>query len=209
MRVAFAPAVAGERHLHQAGVELVLQIALEDALLDQRGSARRRAFVIDVDRTAARRDGAVVDHGAKLGGDLFADAVAERRGLLAVKVAFEAMADGFVQQYSRPARAEHHVHGSRRRVFGAQVQHRLAHRFAGVALIIAAVDKEAELHPPAAAEAADLAVAVFFDDAGDVEARQRLDIADHHALRRRDEDHFVLGADGGETRFSPAGRGRG
>ena len=64
-----------------------------------------------------------------------------------------------------------------------KIQNRLAHRFAGIALPILVVDKKTELHPAAAAKAADLPVAVLFGDAGDIEPGQRLDIADHQALR--------------------------
>ena len=55
VREAFAPAVAGQRHAHEPRVEAVLQIAAQDAVLDQHGAAGRRAFVVDVERAAAIR----------------------------------------------------------------------------------------------------------------------------------------------------------
>ena len=84
--VGFAAAVAGERHPHQAGVLLVLQIAPEDAVLDQDVVAARRPLVIDGDGAASTRQGAVVDYGAVSGGDLLADAAGEGGGALAVEV---------------------------------------------------------------------------------------------------------------------------
>src|SRR6185503_5001414 len=46
MGEAFPPAVAGRRHAHQPRIETILQIALEDAVLDQAGAARRRSLVV-------------------------------------------------------------------------------------------------------------------------------------------------------------------
>ena len=40
---------------------LVLQIALEHAVLDERRALRGRAFVVDVERAAAARERAVID----------------------------------------------------------------------------------------------------------------------------------------------------
>jgi hypothetical protein len=91
VREALAPAVARERHAHERRVLLVLQVAAEDAVLDQHRALRRRALVVDVERAAPRRDRAVVDDGAELGRDARADAVRERRRALAVEVAFEAV----------------------------------------------------------------------------------------------------------------------
>ena len=75
-----------------------------------------RAFVVDRQRAAAVRHGAVVDHGDALGRDLLAHQAGEGRGLFAVEVAFEPVTDRFVQHDAGPARAEHHVHlaGGRR-----------------------------------------------------------------------------------------------
>ena len=63
MGEAFAAAVAGRLHAHQPGIEPVLQIALEDAVLDQHVAPRRRAFVVDGQRSAPLLDRAVVDDG--------------------------------------------------------------------------------------------------------------------------------------------------
>ncbi len=48
VRERFATAVARGLHAHEARVQLVLQIADEHAVLDERRALRRRAFVIDV-----------------------------------------------------------------------------------------------------------------------------------------------------------------
>jgi len=104
VRIAFAPAVARGRHFHQTGVELVLQITRENAVLDQHRAMGRRAFVVDVDRAAARRHGAVVDHRAELRRDPLADAIAESRGLFAIEISLEAVTDRFVEQNAGPAR---------------------------------------------------------------------------------------------------------
>src|SRR3546814_14868321 len=60
MRETFAAAVAGGFDPHQPRIEAILHIALEDAVLDQHGLARRGPFVVDRKRAAAAAaDGAV------------------------------------------------------------------------------------------------------------------------------------------------------
>ncbi|MNC48879.1 hypothetical protein D3C75_980240 [compost metagenome] len=132
MRVGLAATVAGGAHAHQAGVELVLHVALEHAVLDQRGALGRRALVVQTQRAAAARQGAVVDDGAQARSHRLADPAAVGRTALAVEVAFQAMADRLVQQHAAPAVAEHHRHAAGRRRDGLEVEQRLAHRLAGV-----------------------------------------------------------------------------
>ena len=55
VRVALAAAVAGRRHAHQPRVQPVLQVAAQDAVLDQHGALRGRALVVDVERAAPAR----------------------------------------------------------------------------------------------------------------------------------------------------------
>ena len=109
-RIALAAAVAGRLHAHQPRVLAVLHVADQDAVLDQHRAVGRRALVVDGERTAPRRHGAVVDHGDALGRDLLAHQAREGRGLLAVEVAFEAVADRLMQHHAGPAGAEHDVH---------------------------------------------------------------------------------------------------
>ena len=114
MGKAFAPSVAGGGDAHQAGVLAVLHIAHQHPILDQDILARRGAFVVDGDRSATVGNGAVIQHGHAFGGDLFSHKSRESRGFLAVEVAFQPVADGFVQQDSGPAGAKDHVHSARR-----------------------------------------------------------------------------------------------
>ena len=116
MRIGLAPAIAGRRHAHQAGVQLVLHIAPEHAFLDQRRALRRRAFIVDVERTAATSERAVVNHSAQLRGHALPDTTGERGSALAIEIAFQAVTDRLVQQHAGPAGAQHdrHVAGRRR-----------------------------------------------------------------------------------------------
>ena len=140
--VALAPAVAGRLHAHQPRVLAVLHVADQDAVLDQHGAVGRRAFVVDRERAAAALDRAVVDHGDALGRDLLAHQAGEGRGLLAVEVAFEAVADGFVQHHAGPARAEHDVHLAGRRRHRIEIEQRLAHRLVdGVLPVLASMKR--------------------------------------------------------------------
>src|SRR5713101_8322679 len=87
MREALAPAVTGRRHLHQARVEPVLQVTAQNSFLDQHGAGSRRAFVVDVETTAAVGDRAVVDDCTERARDRLADAAGECRDALAVEIA--------------------------------------------------------------------------------------------------------------------------
>src|ERR1019366_4149407 len=108
--VALAAAGAGVGRAHEAGGELVGEVALEDAVLDEDVFLGGVAFVVQIDRSAAVGHAAVVDDSDLLAGNLLADEAGEGGGLLAVEVGFEAMADGFVQQDAGPARAEDDGH---------------------------------------------------------------------------------------------------
>ena len=132
--VALPAAVAGRLHAHQAGVHAVLQVAAQDAVLDQHGAAAGRALVIDGERAAPVVDGAVVDHGDPGRCDPCAEKAGEGAGLLAVEVAFEAVADRLVQQDAGPAGAEHHRHLARRRRHRVEIDHRLAQRLVDLRL---------------------------------------------------------------------------
>ncbi len=128
MGIALAAAVAGRLHVHQPRVLPVLHVADEDTILDQHGAVGRRTLVVDGERATPRGHGAVIDHRDALGRDLLAHQPCEGRGLLAVEVAFEAMADGFMQHHAGPAGAQHHVHFAGRRGNRFQIDQRLADR---------------------------------------------------------------------------------
>jgi hypothetical protein len=108
----FAPGVAGGGHAHQAGVHGILHVATQDAVLDEHGALGRGALVVHVEGTAPVGQGAVVHHGDAVGGHPLADAAGKGGGALAVEVALQAVADGFVQQDAGPAGAQHHGHGA-------------------------------------------------------------------------------------------------
>src|SRR5580692_9987953 len=110
MGKAFAPAVARGLHAHQAGVLAVLHVADQSAVLDQHGAIGRRAFIVDRQRAAAQRHGAVIDDRYTFRSDLLPHQSGKRRSLLAVEVAFKAMPNSFMQHHAGPARAEHDVH---------------------------------------------------------------------------------------------------
>src|SRR5208282_3717524 len=100
--VAFAAAAAGGGSAHEAGGELVAEVALEDSVFDEDVFLGGRAFVVDVERAAAVGHGSVVDDGDFGAGDLLADESGEGGGLFAVEVGFEAVTDGFVKEDSGP-----------------------------------------------------------------------------------------------------------
>ncbi len=170
--VGLAPAVAGGGDAHEAGVELVLHVSAQDAVLDQHRALGRRALVVHVQRAATVGQGAVVDDGDAGGRDPFAHASGEGGGALAVEVALQAVAHRLVQQHARPAGAEHHGHGAGGSVRGLQVGQCEAHRLAGEAERPVLLDEVVEAPPGAAAARALLAAVSVLGDDADVQAHQ-------------------------------------
>ncbi len=117
----FAAPVAGGFDAHQARILPVLHIADQHAVFDQRVLGAGGAFVIDGDRTAPVGNRAVVKHGHAFGCDLLAHQARKGRRLLAVEIAFQPVADGFVQQNAGPAGAEGDVHDARRGGHGFKI----------------------------------------------------------------------------------------
>ena len=178
-------------HAHQARVELVLQVAAQHAVLDQRRALGRRAFVVDVERAATRAERAVVDDGALLGGDLLADAAGERRRALAIEVAFQAVTDRFVQQHAGPARPEHDGHRAGRRRHRVEIDERAAHRFVHQLFPAIVLQEPREAVATAAAGIALLAPAVLLDDHRYVHAHQRPHVGGDRAVARHHQHDFV------------------
>ena len=205
----FAAAVAGGLDAHEAGVEGILHVAFQDAVLDQHGAAGGVALVVDVEGAAAVRQGAVVHHGDALGGDPLADAAGEGGGALAVEIALEAVADGFVQQDAGPAGAEHHGHGAGGGRTGVQVGDRLVHRLPGVALqhffaeiavVVAAATAGGALLP--------LALAAIDDD-GNGDPHQGPHVGRQTAVAAGHQHHVVFTGEGGHDLGDPLVQGAG
>ena len=195
MRERFAAAVAGGGHAHQPRVVGVLHVAGEHAVLDQRRAACRRAFVVDVERAATARQGAVVDDGHARRRHALAHAAGVGRRALAVEIAFQAVADRFVQQHARPAVTQHHRHRARRRVDRFQIHQRLAQGFLAAALRAVAAQQFGVVVASAVAGAGRLAATVLLHDHLGVEAHQRPDVAGHHAVAAGDEHRVDRGAE--------------
>src|SRR4051812_18012256 len=88
MRVTFTPAVAGGLYAHETRIHAVLQIADENAVLDENVALRGRTLVIDRDGAAPVGDRAVINDGHAFRGDLLADETRKSRRTLAVEIAF-------------------------------------------------------------------------------------------------------------------------
>ena len=78
------------------------------------------AFVVHIERAPAVFDRAIVQHRHALGGHALTDAPSKGAGALAVEIAFQPVANGFVQENAGPTGPQHHRHLARRR--GARVQ---------------------------------------------------------------------------------------
>ena len=189
MGEAFAAAVAGRLHAHQPGIEAILQIALEDAILDQHGAAGRRAFIVDAERSAAILDRAFVDHRHAGRGDPLAHPAGEGRSALAVEIAFEPVADRFVQQHAAPAGTEHDRHFAGRRGHAFEVDQRLGQRLVDRPVPGRGLEQMVVEVAAAEPEAAGFAAVALLGDDRNVEPDQRPDVGGDEAVGADDLDH--------------------
>ena len=183
------PTITGGLDAHQARIQGVLEISLEDAILDQHGAPRRIALVVDRQGTAPIGDGAVVNHRDALCRHALADTTRKRRAALAVEVAFQSVADGLVQQDARPAGTEHDRHGAGRRRLGSQIYRGLMDGLAGV-LVQPFVGEIAVIVAAATTGVALLAATTFDHDDGNGYAHERSHVGSQVAVRARHQDHF-------------------
>ena len=156
--------------------KLVAEISLQNSVFDEHGFLRRLAFVVDVERSAPPRHGAVVDHRALFAGYAFADQAGECRSLLAVEVGFQSVTHGLVQQHARPSRAEHNFHLAGGSFASVELQDRLPRGFFGEEFRSLLAEEEVESYASAAARRSARGVSFSLRDARDVHARQRLRI---------------------------------
>ena len=132
MGIGLPSPVAGGFHSHQMRIVFVLHVTREDASIDEDRTFRGCAFIIDVQRTTPICDGAVVNHRTNWRCDAFTHTPGKCGGAFAVEVALESVADGLVQQNTRPTRPQYDRHCSCGRVTGFQVHQGHAHRLARV-----------------------------------------------------------------------------
>ena len=203
MGVGFAPAVAGREGVHQPGIELVLHVALEDAVLDQHRVAGGGAFVVDVQGTATILQGTVVHHRAQGRGHLLADAAGEGGTALAVEIALETVTHRLVQQDAGPARAEHHRHGTGRCRYRFEIDQRLPDRLAGEFKAAIGLEEMAVVHASAATGGALFAPLAILGDHRDVEPHQRTHVGGEGAVAGGHQDHFVHAGQGNDDLFHP------
>ena len=89
----------------------------------------RVTFIVDIQRTTAERNGAVVNDSAQFGRNLLSDQTRERRCPFTVEIRFQAVTDCFMQQNPGPAGPEHDFHWPGGRFDRSQLQNRLARGF--------------------------------------------------------------------------------
>src|SRR3546814_10807311 len=99
-----------------------------------------------------------------------------------VEIAFEPMANRFMEQYAGPSGAEQHGHLARRGVDRAQIDERLVQRLVDCAVPLRLLEQMIVHIATAEAEIARFAAAILLDHDRDVEADERADIG-------RSEEH--------------------
>ena len=132
MRKRFTPSITGDWHTHQARIQSILQIAHEDAVLDQNRALRRIAFIIHLQRSAPVGNRAIVYYRNTLGCYPFPDAAGKSGAAFTVEITFQSVAYGLMQQDTRPAGTEHNSHIARWCGLGIQINYCLMYRLGGV-----------------------------------------------------------------------------
>ncbi len=191
MGIAFAPAVAGRFDAHQARIHGVLHIAFENTVLDQHIALAGVALVVHIERAPAVRQGAVIQHGDPFCRHALTDATGKCAGPLAVEVALQAVANGFMQQNTGPAGAEHHGHFTGRRRTRLQIGQRGFHRLIHVLRNDGFV-KIGQAETPAATGRPDFAPALLFGDDGHTQPHERAHIGRQRAIGARHHHHIVF-----------------
>src|SRR3984957_319688 len=186
----FAPAVSRGLHAHQAGVLAVLHVADQNTVLDQHGAIGRRALIVDRQRAAAQRHGAVIDDRDTFRGDLLPHQSGKRGRLLAVEIAFETVADGLVQHHAGPARAEHDVHLAGRRRHRFEIDQRAADGGVDGALPGVGCDEALVTLTAAVAGAAALLTVAVADHDRAIDAHQRPHVTIGLAVAAQDFDRL-------------------
>ena len=200
MGIAFAAAVAGGPGFHQPRVHAVLQVAGEDAILDQHSALRRMAFIVYVEAAAAAVQRAVIQHCYALGRHPLSDAAAKGAAALAVEITLQPVSDGLVDQHTGPSSAQHHVHFTRRRWSRFQIHQRGIDRFIHILLqqnVVKIIQAEAATAATAAGFAAHLAADSLFGDDRKAQPYQRTHIGRQRAIEPRHQHHVVFGGKAG------------
>src|ERR1700687_937490 len=192
MRKAFAPSVASRLHLHQPRIHSILQVAAQDSFFDKHCARGRRSFVIDIQAAASIRNRSVIDDRAKFARNLLPDSIRERRGSLAIEVAFESVPDSLVEQNPRPSAAEHYDRLTRGCVDGVDIHNPLPRRCECILAPAFVLDKILPFDASAAAIGANLAVLAVVGNHRDVQAAERLDIGSDFAFAVHDHHDLLL-----------------
>src|SRR5205085_3522693 len=127
---ALAAARTGRSLPRQLGVEVIVEVALENSLFDQDLALAGIPLVVHVDGAASAGHGAVVDHGDQLTGYFLAQLAGEERGPLADEVGLQAMPHRFVEKDSAPPRRQHHRLRTGGSIDGTERRDGLARRLA-------------------------------------------------------------------------------
>ena len=168
------------------------RVELGDAVFDQRVLGTWRPFVIDSDRSAPIGNRSIVQNRDAFGRNLLPHEPRKRAGSFAVKVAFQPMANRFVQQNARPAGSEDDIHDTSRCRFCIEVYQCNAQSFAGNRLPVVAPDQTNKSRASAAAKHAAFTFSVFFDNHTNVQPGHGTRICHKRAFWPQDQ-HLLVG----------------
>ncbi len=191
VRERLAAAIPRRTRAHEPRIQLILHVPAQNSVFNQRRALGRSSLIVDVQRAAPLRERAIINDRALRRSHALTDATREGRGSLAVEVSFEPVADGFVQQYSRPTGTQHHGHragGGRLRL---EIHQRLTRGLATERQRQVIGNQLLERKAAARAGVTLLPTSVLLHEHGHVEAHQRAHVGRQLSVARRDENDFV------------------
>ena len=192
MGIALAAAIACGLDPHQSRIHRVLDVATQDAVLDQHILLAGVAFVVHIERATAVGHRPIVKHRHALGCHTLADASAEGTRAFSIEVTFQTVAHRLVQEHARPTRTEDHRHLTGRRRACIQVGQRRMHGFVHIGLDHRIVEI-GQTKTTTAATAAGLTAAALLGNHRHRQADQRAHIGGQRAVGACDQHPGVFG----------------
>ena len=186
-REALPAAISRRRHGEALRARAVVQVALEDAPLDEHRPDRFVSLVIDVDRAPRLHERRVVHDAAQRARDRFADLAAVPTRPPADVVGFQAVADRFVQEDAAVACSEHDIELAQRSRASIEHRDRLASRLSAMMLGASGIEV-AEAHAPPTTAKAFLPRALPLRHGTNAESQERLHVVDQSPVARGNQD---------------------
>ena len=187
----FAATITSRGGFHQSRIQCVLHIATQNTVFDEDIALSRVTFVINIERTASVFNSAVINHGDTFRGNALTNATRKHTRTFTVKVAFETMSNGLVQENPRPTCTEDNSHFTCRCSARIEIDHGLMHSMIHI-LLEECIRKIGQSKTPTATAMTGFATSITLNNHGKRHAYERSDIRSQATVRARYHHHIVF-----------------